>query len=109
MNTCPCCGQQVDNNDLLISLETNTVSRDGVVLHLHPQQAEVLWALQRASPRTVTYEQLESAMYGPRGSRSDNVNLILKVAISVMRKKLKPLRIGIENRYGEGYALNVAP
>lgn len=111
MTPCPCCGQSVDTDDLLVSLETNRASRGGLTTkHMSPQQAEILWALRQRHPETVSYDAAMGVMYG-RGQeiRAEMPNRVMRVNVSRLRRIIAPLNVGIINRYGDGYALDIRP
>ena len=107
MNICPCCKQPVVGNDLLVSLDTNCVSRNGTIVHLEPRMVVLLSVLHNKAPGVVSIEKIIRAMYGREEPRSEAPETVLRVRISQMRRLLAPLGVEIKNEYGRGYRLNV--
>jgi DNA-binding response OmpR family regulator len=108
LKTCPCCGAEiVFAPDLIVSLDYNTASRNGVMVGMEPQSAVLLHELARQWPATVRYDRLETVMYGHTDRRGDFLSVI-KVRVSRLRRDLKPLRVGIGNAYGVGYRLELS-
>jgi len=110
MTLCPCCGQRVDTDSLLVSLETNTVSRRGHTATLSPTHIEILHKLQQTYPLPATHESLDNALYGKTtlNSRSEQPKLVVRVHISQMRRALRAMGIEIEPVYGVGYRMVVS-
>lgn len=107
MNTCPCCHQPVAI-DLLVSLDANAMARNGIIVRLQPQSAVVLDLLKRRYPAAVPQDTILEAMNGWRESESVDPHKVLKVRISMIRRLLKPLNVGIEYEVDRGYRLHVA-
>lgn len=105
---CPCCGQATpDNGALLVSLDTNQITRAGVTVGVTPQQAELVHILRAG--RVVRHDTIASKMYGAGEPPLENT---IKVQISRLRRSLAPLGISIENVRAVGYRLifdDVAP
>jgi DNA-binding response OmpR family regulator len=102
---CPTCGQVMPQRpELVVDLDTNTASRDGMVVRLSRTEAELARCLVDAKRRTLSREQLLSKLYGyseePTYPTIDQ--FILKI-----RRKLKPLGVAIVNHWGRGWSLTV--
>ncbi len=107
MNTCPCCGQSVDTGDLLVSLDSNTASRNGVTVLLTPTQVDIVQALLAALPGNVAHERFTRILWGERTRGPSDPKLVVRVEISHMRKRLADLGVSIVPVYGEGYRMVV--
>lgn len=101
---CPCCGQNVPDANLIVSLETNTASRGSRVAKLENGQADILSVLAAAWPGIVTHATIANALWGTSSGPS-NESVIVRVTISAMRKRIKPLGVKIVPVYGRGYRL----
>jgi DNA-binding response OmpR family regulator len=108
LKTCPCCGAEIGfAPDLIVSLDYNTASRNGVMIGMEPQSAVLVHELTRQWPGNVPFERLERVMYGWT-DHSGDFRSVLKVRISRLRRDLKPLGVGIANYYGVGYRLELS-
>lgn len=92
---CPCCGQPLANRELSVSLDTNMVRVGNQFAKLTPLCAEILFVILGERPRSTTKEQLLRQVFASRETETSATSL--QVAISRMRKKIRPLGIGIEN------------
>lgn len=102
---CPCCGQSVTEAEtLLVSLDTNAASRLGNVVQLEPRMAELLFALRERFPKPLTMAGAIKALVGI-GREPRNVETLVKVQISRLRRALAPLGVMIETRYTAGWRL----
>ncbi len=106
MNTCPCCKQAVDAGGLQFSPETG-VWRDGLHADLTPYEAAVFAVIHKNSPRFTSATRLINALYGAEDGPLDERG-VLNVLLLRMRRKLAPIGVKIENKYGLGYRLAVA-
>jgi DNA-binding response OmpR family regulator len=107
LKTCPCCGAEiVFAPDLIVSLDYNTASRNGVMVGMEPQSAVLAHELARRWPATVRYDRLETVMHGHMDHPGD-FHSVLKVRVCRLRHALKPLGVGIANSYGVGYRLEL--
>lgn len=93
---CPCCGQPLANRELSVSLDTNMVRVGNQCVKLTPMCAEILFVILGERPRSTTKEQLLRQVFGSQ-PKTEASAISLQVAISRMRKKIRPLGIGIEN------------
>ena len=108
MTRCPCCGQPVDTDDLLVSLDANTASRNGQTVHLTPQLAVLAYVLNKARPGMVEHDSLVDAIYGRSADiTSEQPKLVARVLLSQNRRLLKSLGVSIVPVYGEGYRMVV--
>ncbi|WP_315920392.1 winged helix-turn-helix domain-containing protein [Mesorhizobium sp. SP-1A] len=101
---CPCCGQPLPlDGDLRID-DAGFVVRGGAFATLTQQEHAVLTALQMASPRIRSREQLLADLYQLRCDEEPEIKII-DVWVCKLRKKLKPLGINIDTVWGRGYRL----
>lgn len=103
MTPCPCCGQPVDTDGVLLSLEANTASRWGRMVKLRPMCSEMLFKLLKDHPKTTVADALSEAVYGngtwPTTTQS------LRVHAVYLRKALRSLGVDLVNVRGVGYRL----
>lgn len=106
---CPCCKRPLDKLDsgLVVSLDCNTVSRNGAGARLPPRLAVILHALYQRYPKSVHYDYLHFALSGQKEPKSKNLVNVMKVRVSNLRRMIKPLGIAIKNDYGVGYRLEL--
>jgi len=102
---CPCCDRPLDpQGDLVVSLETNTVTFRGIAKRLQPRRIEVLKVLADSMPRAVTAEALISKVFGL--DEPDNARNAIAVHISLLRKDLLPLGLTILTYQKRSYILS---
>jgi DNA-binding winged helix-turn-helix (wHTH) protein len=106
--TCPCCGQAVAPERVLVDLETNSLCRFGRTLRLEPAQAEILHLLAEATPRTLRDDALFIGLWGSADWPSAPDRTV-SVLISRMRQACARLGIGIERVRSVGYRLQCHP
>lgn len=100
---CPTCGQQLPlDGDLMVD-PAGVVARHGRFALLTVHEFEILEALRRASPRTMSKEALLAALYQLRNEEPEIK--IIDVFVCRLRKKLKPLGVNIDTVWGRGYRL----
>lgn len=93
-------------DNVVVCLNENTGVRRGLVVQLTPNQAAILFKLAKACPNVVSLEDLRVAIHGVMGPKSlKNVRMTL----NDLRRRIGPLRVSIEIRYGRGYKLELAP
>ena len=108
LKTCPCCGQPLPTStDLVVNLDYNTASRNGLMFGMEPQSAVLLKELANKWPTAVTHERMESATYGWTEPTTDEPKKVVRVRISRLRHQLRPLGLGIVSVYGIGYRLEL--
>lgn len=96
---CPCCGAPVEENRIIVSLDTNQIcvgGRQGSV-KLSPQQTEIAYALAKAYPRPLTLERIIQSVWG--GRECDVPEKAVEVQIYNLRRKITPLGLTIENSW----------
>lgn len=101
---CPCCGHAVDGEQILISLDRNTLVFREHEIRLAPKQAEIAHELVRAMPGVISADRLIARVWGglpPEDSKA------LCVHLSNLRKRLPP-ELAIIHVPGRGYFLHVA-
>lgn len=100
---CPCCGQPVDPSRLIVDLNTNQATRNGVTARLSPRMSEILIVLNATWPGTVRHDRLLQRIYGADCGPEDTITI--RVHMSKIRQLVRPLGVGIEARWGTGYRL----
>lgn len=104
--TCPCCGQPMPlSTDLVVNLDYNTASRNGLMVGMEPQMAILLHELWRKWPTFVSHERIEKALYGWTQPEAADVKLVVRVQVCKLRKKMERLGVRVEPVYGHGYRL----
>ena len=98
---CPCCGGQIKDAKLKVSLEFNTVICGDRAIEVTPTQAEIIFVLKKHFPDVVARERLILAVWGQEGI-GDNV---LRTLIYVTRKILLQVGYTISASTGNGYRL----
>jgi len=101
---CPCCGQRVSNDRLLVDLNTNIAVYQGQEDEVRPPQvADLVHEIAQAWPKTVTHIDLGYAIWGlfePELMLSS-----IRVHVSMARKIICRLGLAIEAIEGRGYRL----
>jgi len=104
ISACPCCGQQIASDRLLVDLNTNIAVYQNKEVEIRPPQVAVLvHALAQAWPKTVTHIDLGYAIWGlfePELMLSS-----IRVHVSMARKIICRLGLVIEAIEGRGYRL----
>lgn len=104
--TCPCCGAAVASEQFLVDLASNTVMRNGIVVKLPPQQAEILFVLRKHQPEGASFERIAAALWG-KGDWPDSAVNGIHVRTTMLRKMIAPLGLSIEGVRGWGFRLKV--
>ena len=97
---CPCCGQPIPvSDDVIVSLNTNSITVRGVSLHLQPREAEIMHVLAGRMPASVRRDVITARVWclGERELTAKN----LDVHICKLRRKLEPLGLAIRT-YAHG-------
>lgn len=111
MTVCPVCNREWMWRKLLLRLDDNIISVDGLYVNLSVMEARVIKRLMR-SPASL--EVMFSAVYGSEDSTPITADSCMMVRFNRLRKKLKPLGWTIVNirapsRAGAVYALTMIP
>ena len=104
--TCPCCGAAVASEQFLVDLASNTVSRNGVVVRLSPQPAEILFILRQHQPEGASFERISALLWG-KGDWPVTARNLIHVRATMLRKLIGPLGLSIEGIHGWGLRLKV--
>lgn len=88
-----------------VNIDTNIAFRRGVSVKLTPSHAVILFKLAAAYPKVVKVTDLMLAVHGYRTAKSPNT---IRIMVDGLRKRVAPLHATIENKYGEGYRLELA-
>lgn len=100
---CPCCHRPIAaDNQMVVDFDARIVMRNGKALTLVGKQWETFAFFARKFPAPVSNSMLMDAVYGgdPDGG-PDSLNIVSVVKFH-LRKKLKPLGIGISSTGGPG-------
>ena len=102
---CPCCRREIEqSNEVIVSLDTNTVTYRGNILHLMPRQAEILHVLRSAMPGACDREEIIRRVWSV--SDIDDADNQLSVQVCKLRKLLLPLGLKILTTNRRGYILS---
>jgi DNA-binding response OmpR family regulator len=97
---CPCCGQPIPvSSDVIVSLNTNSITLRGVTMRLEPREAEVLYVLAERMPAPLTRETIVAKVWGLSDSEAPAKNV--DVHVCKLRQKLGRLGLTI-SKYREG-------
>lgn len=98
---CPCCGQPIPvSDDVIVSLDTNSITVRGVNMRLAPKQAEILQVLASCMPKPVRRGFITARVWGLCERERTAKNL--DVHISGLRLKLAPLGLSIRTHTDNG-------
>jgi DNA-binding response OmpR family regulator len=103
--TCSLCGSGIKDDEFFVDLTTNFVRYKGECRKARSSEAEVLYILNKASPRLVQHDVIATGLWGdhpPADSRST-----VAVHISHARKLMRGWNVAIINESGCGYRLRV--
>lgn len=107
MQHCSACGGVLPLAFLDVTLDTQAlIATDGVTKSskLTMQEFRFLELLVAAKGRTVSNDYLYDALYGRNPDKLPGANMV-SIWVFKLRRKLKPLRLGIQLSWGMGYAL----
>ena len=101
---CPCCGQvTAPTTAVVVDLNENVLRYAGHSLKLVCRLAEVAHILARRMPATVPMGDIIVKMWG--GSEAAYADTNVKVAITQLRKTLRPIGLDIINTHSIGYRM----
>lgn len=105
MNLCPCCRQPLPALDeISVNMTGNVLLYNGQCLKITRQEADLLEILVRRRPNTVLYDTIISGLWGL--AEPQDAQNCLKVRITMLRKKLAPIGLGIKTEWGRGLRLD---
>lgn len=92
---------------LVIAVAQTLLQRGPTFVHLEPQQALLVRAIamRTAMGAYASSDNLSDAAWPDVDSTPDSFQTQLRVQMCKLRKKLKALRVGIDNKHGSGYRL----
>jgi DNA-binding response OmpR family regulator len=88
-----------------VSLEENLLSYRGESIHLPNRLAELAFVLARRMPETVAHGGIIQRLWGV--AELDYADDSVKVAVSQLNAKIRPLGLRILNTWGVGYRMTV--
>lgn len=98
---CPCCGQPIPaSDDVIVSLDTNSITVRGVSLRLTSRQTEILHVLAKRMPAPVRRGVIVAQVWGL--SESETASKSLDVHFFNLRRKLEPLGLAIHTHIHGG-------
>jgi DNA-binding response OmpR family regulator len=103
MSKCPCCGQPIASNDILVDLGSGRVTFNGKVGYLTLKESMLVNCMVEAFPTTVSKDRLIMETYGQ--DEPESVENCIRVLVIKARKVLEPLGLRIESDYMRGYRL----
>jgi DNA-binding response OmpR family regulator len=98
LTLCPCCHQPARLEGVVVSLDINTVSTSKGMAHLTPMQAEVLYSLVSAWPRSVPKNTLIQNLWGVIECEVPEKSL--DAHFVPLRRKIAPLGLRIDTIRG---------
>jgi DNA-binding response OmpR family regulator len=102
---CPACGQEMHGADeIVVSLDDDTIMFRGTTVRVPGRKAEILSALVDAMPRTATRDYLVQRVWGITEQEATEKNL--DVHICKIRRSL-PAGLRIKTVVGRGYRLEI--
>ncbi len=101
---CPCCGGDIDPDEIIIDIVSNRVGYRGHVLKLGPAEAEIMAVLVVSSPGSVQHEKIVSALWGGYDAPL-TAEKTMHVHVHNLRARLKTIGLGVENIWATGYRL----
>ncbi len=90
---CPCCGQPVPRDQLLVDLGSNSIQYRGKLVAVDPKQAELAHALAKAFPKVLRKHEAFIALWGGLDDKDRNDSLA--VHVSLLRRALKLVGVSI--------------
>ena len=103
ISECPCCHRPIAaDNQMVVDFDARIVMRNGKALTLVGKQWETFAFFARKFPAPVTNEMLMDVLYGDDPDGGPDALNIASVVKCHLRKKLKPLGIGIASIGGPG-------
>lgn len=103
--TCPCCGNAVQVDKPLVSLDTNTISWKGQTRAVTAgAQTTIVDRLVTRTPGAVSFDALVEAIWG-FNDPPETANKVIAVQVCKLRKTLAPLGIEVRNAHNLGYYL----
>ncbi len=103
---CPACGQPVNGDELIVSLDTNSISRWGQVIKLPPQATEIMHAIKMDHPNACRPTTIQRRIYGG-GEWPEDADNVLNVYVSKIRRLIAPLGVTIQRYHSRGYRLSL--
>jgi DNA-binding winged helix-turn-helix (wHTH) protein len=98
---CPCCFQRIPNTQLLVDLNTNTITFNGQTVPVANRSAEIVFALNEKYPAIMSHRALKKVLYGHvRENMSLSSNMVRA------RNVLAPFGIGIVTVRRLGFKLD---
>ena len=104
---CPTCGKPLTDEfgDVTVNYDRFEIHAGDKIVRLTSTEFSLFWMLYRKRGLTVPKEPLLARLVQLRGGRNDLAPKTLEARLSILRKKIAPLRMRIETRWGEGVAL----
>lgn len=107
MNICPCCGQTVQADGILIDDASGIIALNGRFVRLPAHAFALFQSLQKAGVRGKSKEQLMDDLYWRRNDDEEPDAKIIDVWVCKLRPLIAPLGIRIETLWGKGYRMQV--
>lgn len=98
---CPCCGAALDEKQVSVDLNSNTLIVAGRAIQLRPKDAEMMSVLLATYPRVATTDSLITGVWGHL--EPDCARGVLRMYIFRLRKALEGTDVHISNVMDIGY------
>lgn len=106
IRVCPTCGSLTEGRkEVRVDLETNIAMVDGTPVKLTAKQAEFLWLIVDADPKTVSRDYAMARIYSQGADEPGNG--IMGVMVCHIRTRLRAagIRNCIDSVYGKGWRI----
>ena len=111
LTDCPTCGRSLvdDFADVTVDHDRYEIHAADTIVRLTQTEFSLFWMLYRKRGLTVPKEPLFERLVQLRGKRGKLEPRTVDTRMSILRKKVAPLRMRIETRWGKGVALLRGP
>lgn len=107
LTVCPTCGKLLTDEfgDVTVNYDRFEIHAGDEIVRLTSTEFSLFWMLYRKRGLTVPKISLFERLIQLRQKRGDMALRTVDTRMSILRKKIAPLRMRIETRVGEGVAL----
>lgn len=107
LTACPMCGKPLadDFSDVTVYYDRFEIHAGDKIVRLTQTEFSLFWILYRKRGLTVPHDALLKRIMQLREKGGELAPKTVTTRMSILRKKIKPLRMGIETRWGVGVSL----
>jgi DNA-binding response OmpR family regulator len=95
------------SSTVVVSLEENRLRFREHSIRLTSRLTDLAYALARRMPETVSHATITQQMWG--ADEPDYADTNIKVSVTQLRNKIRPIGLDVENTWGRGYRLTILP